>query len=457
MGEGDEMTKYPVEIGVVYEGERIRKNEMQVEFGGEKVQNKAELCEVKPVGELTDGKVTIIGPDLDKLKPDSSNDFFIHLKVGGKGAEPQLEGVFERRIHDIFNYIQGVMHLNQRDYVWIRVSKESYKKGLRLKHIGSILAEYIKKEFSIIEKAEVELVTDPKEAKKRLEHALKKYDERNARVAGMKDEEVDTFYSCDLCKSFASKHICVISPNRPASCGAINWLDARAAEQMNPEGPNQAIPKGKLVDADRGEWEGVNKFMDEYTGGSTKRVNLYSMFGYPHTSCGCFEAVCFYIPDLDGIGIVHRGFQGEAVNGLSFAEMASQTGGGEQIIGFLGIGLENLRSPRFLSYDGGFKRVVWMPKSIKEKYIDVIPAEMREKIATEENAKNTKELKEFLEKVGHPVLRKEEVKEEKKEEKPGEVEVSAVALEGVPGMGGVTIKFKNVRIIAERMVLEKEK
>ncbi|MBN2518527.1 MAG: CO dehydrogenase/CO-methylating acetyl-CoA synthase complex subunit beta [Candidatus Altiarchaeota archaeon] len=450
------MTKYPVEVGVVYEGERIRKNDMQVEFGGS-AEYKAELCEVKKAGEIQDGKVNVIGMDIDKLPEGSTNNFFIYLKIAGSDLEEDLEGVVERRIHDIFNYIQGVMHLNQREYVWVRIGKESFKAGLRLSHMGAILSEYIKKEFPIIKKAEVDLITDTEQVKKLVDYAVKKYGERNAKVAGMKDEEVDTFYSCNLCKSFASKHLCVISPNRPALCGAINWFDARAASKIDPEGANQPIAKGKVLDADKGEFEGVNKFLDENTGGATKRIDMYSMFDYPHTSCGCFEAVAFYIPELDAVGIVHRGFKGEGVNGLSFSEMASQTGGGEQVVGFLGFGLEWMRSPRFLSADGGFQRVVYLPKELKEKYSNSIPQDVRDKIADETQVKNVKELQEFLEKVDHPWVKKKkpEATEEKKE--PEAVQGAPLVLEGaMPGVGGVSITFKNVRIVADKMIIEKK-
>ena len=31
--------------------------------------------------------------------------------------------------------------------------------------------------------------------------------------------------------------------------------------------------------------------------GEIDRVWLYTAFGYPHTSCGCFEGLAFYIPE----------------------------------------------------------------------------------------------------------------------------------------------------------------
>src|SRR4030067_1904766 len=58
----------PVDVGVIYEGERIRRNDMQVELGGPSMKEKFELAKVKPLDEVEDGKITIIGPDIKDLK-----------------------------------------------------------------------------------------------------------------------------------------------------------------------------------------------------------------------------------------------------------------------------------------------------------------------------------------------------------------------------------------------------
>jgi acetyl-CoA decarbonylase/synthase complex subunit beta len=45
----------PVEVGVVFEGERIRKQQMHAELGGPIVEEKFEILEVKEIGEVEDG------------------------------------------------------------------------------------------------------------------------------------------------------------------------------------------------------------------------------------------------------------------------------------------------------------------------------------------------------------------------------------------------------------------
>jgi len=307
------------------------------------------------------------------------------------------------------NMIEGWYHMNQRQDAWLRISKDCYKKGFTsLRELGEIYNFLYTSEMSIIEKIQTTIITDDKKVAELLPHALEVYEARDARARALKDEDVDTFYGCVLCQSFAPTHISIIAPNRIANCGAINWFDGRAAAKIDPEGPIFAIPKGELIDPVRGEYSGVNVVEKDKSLGTYDRVYLYSAFEHPHTSCGCFQAIIFYIPEVDAFGVLHREFKGESVVGETFSHMAGDTSGGKQIEGRLGTGLEQLRSPKFIQADGGLARMVWMPKDIKERYKDVIEAKgLYDKIATEEDVKNVDELVEFLERVGHPWIKGE--------------------------------------------------
>ena len=395
----------PVEVGVIYEGQRIRRNDMYVELGGPDVKEKFELTRVKKPKEVEDGKVTIVGPDLKDMEQGKAYPFGILIEVAGAKLEPELEGVIERRIHAYSNYIEGFMHLNQRYDIWIRVSKKGFQKGLNsLEYIGKVLNRLFKSELPIIEKMQVTFVTEPEKVKELYDQALKIYEARDARARGLKDEEVDKFYGCVLCQSFAPSHVCVITPQRYSNCGAISWFDGRAAASIDPKGPVFTIERGQLLDPAKGEFSGVNEAVKKKSLGEITKVQLYTAFGYPHTSCGCFEGVAFYIPEVDGFGIVHRGHKEATVNGLGFSTIADSTAGGRQVDGFHGLSIEYMRSPKFLQADGGWKRVVWMPKDVKERVKSYIPPEVVDKIATEENAKTVEELKSFLKERGHPVI-----------------------------------------------------
>ncbi len=454
----------PVDVGPVYEGERIRGKDMQVEFGGPKVKYKFELVQVRRPEEVEDGKVEVVGPDIKDLEQGGSYPLGILVEVAGAQVEKDLEGVLERRIHEFTNYIEGVMHLNQRYDIWIRVSQSSFKKGLNsFKQIGGVLARLYKAEFPIIERIQVTYITDPAKVEEMYGKALEIYEARDARARGLRDEDVEEFYGCVLCQSFAPTHVCIITPNRVSLCGSINWFDARAAARVDPKGPNFKVEKGELLDPVNGEYSGANAAAKERSLGEVERVYLYSMFGYPHTSCGCFEAIAFYIPEVDGVGIVDRNYQGSAVNGLPFSTMANQTGGGKQVEGFLGIAIEYMRSPKFLQADGGWNRVVWMPSYLKERVLDAIPEELRDKIATEKDVSSTAELREFLKERGHPVVgRWKAIEVPAEAEAKAEAEAGmvmpelAIPVEGVPAIGGgIQLIFKNVKIKADKLIIKR--
>ncbi|HIH36509.1 MAG TPA: acetyl-CoA decarbonylase/synthase complex subunit beta, partial [Methanocellales archaeon] len=242
----------PVDVGLAHEGERVRKPQMHIEFGGPDVKEKFELLRVKDPEEVEDGKITIVGPDVQDLEEGGSFPFGIYVEVSGEKLEVEMEGVMERRIHDFCNYIEGFMHLNQRDSIWLRLDKKAVKKGLNLEVTGKALQRLFKSEMAIIEKIQITFITDPKKVKKRFQEALEIYEGRDARARGMTDNDVDVFYGCTLCQSFAPSHICVISAQRYANCGAISWFDGRAAAKVDPKGPVFEIPKEKCLD----EWKG---------------------------------------------------------------------------------------------------------------------------------------------------------------------------------------------------------
>lgn len=453
----------PVDVGVIYEGERIRYKDTQVQLGGERVDAKFELVRVKGLDEIEDGKTTVIGPDIKDMKEGSTHPFGIYIEVAGKELEEELEGVVERRIHEYCNFIEGLMHLNQRYDIFLRLSKKSFQKGLNsFQYIGKVLHTLFKSELPIIEKMQVTFFTHPEKVKGLYDEALQIYEARDARARGLKDEEVDKFYGCILCQSFAPTHVCVITPQRYSNCGAISWFDGRAAARIDPKGPIFTIDKGDLLDPEKGEYSGVNDTVKKKSLGEITRVWLYTGFGYPHTSCGCFEAVAFYVPEVDGFGIVHRGYRDVTVNGLAFSTLADSTAGGRQVDGFHGISIEYMRSPKFLQVDGGWKRVVWIPKEVKERVKDFIPAELVDKVATEEDAKTIDELKTFLKERNHPVLEqwKEEVAVE--EAVPAEAEEAPMMPVATVGTipitaGGFKIILKDAKIYAKKVIIRRVK
>jgi acetyl-CoA decarbonylase/synthase complex subunit beta len=456
----------PVDVGVIYEGERIRRHQMHVELGGPKMEAKFEVVKSRSMNEIEDEKITVIGPDLKDLEPGGRYPFGIWIEVAGKEVEEDLEGVIERRVHEFCNYIEGFMHLNQRYDIWLRLGKKSFERGLNsFKLIGKVLHRLFKSDLPFIEKIQTTFYTDPEKVKEMKKKAMEIYGARDAKARGLKDEDVEEFYGCNLCQSFAPTHSCIITPQRYANCGAISWFDGRAAARVDPKGPIFKIEKGECLNAFKGEWSGANKSLRENTMGEITRVQLYTAQHkpeqelYPHTSCGCFEAIAFYIPEVDGMGIVDRGFKERTVNGLPFSTMADATAGGRQVDGFHGLSIEYMRSPKFLQVDRGWDRIVWMPSSVKERVKDFIPKEVVDKIATEKDASTIDELKGFLEKTAHPVVETWKVIPAEVAPEVEEVEAEAaleVPVSGVPiAAGGFKIILKDAKIHAKKVIIRR--
>lgn len=402
----------PVPFSAAFEGERVRREDMQVEFGG-KYSPAFEYLQAVDADTIEDGKVELIGPDVDTAEEGTAMPLGIVVEVAGRKMQQDFEGIMERQVHSFLNEAMGIFHMGQRNQIWVRINKEAYEKGFRLRHFGVILhAELHEMYGSIVDKVQVRIITDEAQVKAMIPVAIKAYAHRDERVAGMTDESVDTFYSCSLCQSFAPNHICIISPERLGLCGAYNWLDGKAGYEINPVGCNQPVVKGRCIDPDKGQWENINQFVYDKSNRSIEQIELYSLMGFPMTSCGCFECILAIVPEANGLMIVNREHSGMTPCGMAFSTLAGSVGGGNQTPGFLGVGRLYVASKKFISADGGLRRLVWMPKELKEFLRERLEIRAEEEgipgfvdmIADETVAVTAEELVEHLAKVGHPAL-----------------------------------------------------
>ncbi len=402
----------PVAFAAAFEGEIIRKNDMQVEFWSSKNVT-CELVTMRDAAQVDDHKITVVGPDIDS--GETEYPIATYIEVYGAKMQKDFESVIERKIHAWFNYMEGVMHTGQRNQIRIRISKDAYEKGLRMHHFGEVLYYMIMDEFSaVVDKCQVTLVTDPAEAKRILdEEATPAYNARDDRLASMTDESVDQFYTCTLCQSFAPSHCCVVTPERLGLCGAVSWLDAKATKELNDAGPCQPISKEGCTDPVKGYYPDVDRMVHEASHGALEHVSLYSIMEDPMTSCGCFECICGIEPMSNGVIIVNREYKGMTPTGMTFGELASMTGGGVQTPGFMGHGRHFIASKKFASAEGGVARIVWMPKELKDDVAVRLNKTAKElygidnftdMIGDETIAEDAETLLNFLTEKGHPAL-----------------------------------------------------
>ena len=408
----------PVAYGPAFEGERIRKEDMFIEFGGARTPS-FEWVRMREMEDIEDGKVTVIGNNWqEQYEQGGKMPLAIVIDVAGRKMQKDFEGVIERKVHHNINEAQGIWHMGQRDINWIRINNNSRKEGFTLEHLGILNATMTHHRFkSIVDKVQVAIYTDEEDVLKLQEEARSAYKERDKRLGGLVDEAVDTFYSCLLCQSFAPSHVCVISPERLGLCGAYNWLDCKAAFEIDPTGGNQPIPKGDLIDARYGRYTGIDGYLEKASGGALESLNLYTIMENPMTSCGCFECIIAIVPEANGVMIVNRGHTGMTPAGMKFSTLAGTVGGGTQNPGFMGVGRNFIVSKKFLAGDGGIKRIVWMTKNLKESLKEAFDKRAAEegepdllsKIADETVCEDSEKLIEFLASAGHPALEMEPI------------------------------------------------
>ena len=401
----------PVAFAAAFEGEIIRRADMHNEMWSNKNPT-AELVLMKDASEVEDHKINIIGPDLDEAKEMA---LVTYVEVAGKKMQPDFESVIERKFHAWYNYMEGVMHTGQRNQVRVRVSNAAFDAGLRLKDFAEVLYVMIMDEFdAVVDKCQVTLITDPEAAAKfRDEVAIPRYNARDDRLASMTDEAVDRYYTCILCQSFAPAHCCVVTPERLGLCGAVSWLDAKATNELNPNGPCQPIFKEGCLDERTGRYESVNAAIANATHGAVENVTLYSLLEDPMTSCGCFECICGIEPVSNGVIIVNREYSGMTPAGMTFGELASCTGGGVQTPGYMGHGRHFISSKKFCYAEGGIERIVWMPKELKDDVAERLNKTAKElygidnftdMVADETVTTDCEELLNWLTEKEHPVL-----------------------------------------------------
>ncbi|MDO8578627.1 MAG: acetyl-CoA decarbonylase/synthase complex subunit alpha/beta [Dehalococcoidales bacterium] len=402
----------PVAYGAAFEGERVRGEDIYLECGGGRTQM-VEWVTSKRMEEVTDGKVEVIGPEITDVPAKSKLPMAIVIEVAGREMQPDYEPILERQVHHLINYAQGVMHIGQRDIAWLRVSNQAVEKGFRINHIGAILHAKLHQDFGrIFDKMQVKIYTKAEDVSRMVEDARANYRIRDARIEGMTDETTETYYSCTLCQSFAPSHVCVISPERTGLCGSYNWMDCKAASEINPTGPNQPVLKGEVIDPKFGRWKGVDDFVNKASRGKVDHYYFYSIVKDPMTTCGCCECIAAVLPMCNGIMTVNREYAEQTPCGMKFTTLAGTIGGGLSTPGFVGHGKYNVTQRKYLMGDGGLLRMVWMPKQLKEeigKRFEVRAKELgvpnlMDMIADESIGVTEDAILPFLTEKGHPAL-----------------------------------------------------
>jgi acetyl-CoA synthase len=189
-------------------------------------------------------------------------------------------------------------------------------------------------------------------------------------------------------------------------------MDCKASNEINPTGPNQPVEKGECLDPNLGQWKGCNDFLFKASRKALDHYNFYSIVYDPMTTCGCCECIAAILPMCNGVMTVDRDYMGMTPSGMKFTTLAGTIGGGASTPGFVGHGKYNITQKKWLSGDGGIKRLVWMPKALKEEIGERLKQRAEEvgipdlpdMIADETIGVTEEEILPFLEEKGHPAL-----------------------------------------------------
>lgn len=351
-----------IRSGSSFENERIRKADAFFEFGGDDGTTSYEIVKIRE--DVKDGETVVIGKDLSELE---KGDYSLSLEVGVSGTvESVMEQAIERRIHFALSRMEGVWHNGQRDTSWIRISNSAVEKGISFKDLGDNIISDIRENFgSAVSSVDVTFSVEPSGVSGGLENAREHYRSRDREIVGLTDDDVDDFYTCTICQTYAPGHICIITPERPSVCGSVTWVDAKVGSEIDPDGRQRPFPKGTCIDCEKGVWSGVNDVVSKASMGSISGVCVHSIADSPMTACSCMEVVAAVSDDRRSVILVDRSETGDNPSGMSYSEISALVGRGSQRPGYMGLGRHYILSEGFLKGDGGLKRVSWMSARLK--------------------------------------------------------------------------------------------
>lgn len=279
-----------VGIGPRYAAE-VRKGQWHLELGGPKHQYKSyQTLEVmKNADDVVDGRVEIIGPELNEVAPETSLPFCLHVRAWGAELSEDLTEFVERGTFLALLFMEGWGIVGARDMVWLRVAKEVAPRMSLLKMAQAIRASTISL-CPIVERIEVKWVIATPEVGGRdliarmLDEIKPKWEALDARTKGLSDEEVDTFYGCTICKMIAPNHACIITPGLVPYCGILSYFAAKAMYAVDPYGYVFEVPRGQTMDPISGRYTGVDDTIWERSDHRHRIFHLHSCIKYPTTN-----------------------------------------------------------------------------------------------------------------------------------------------------------------------------
>lgn len=392
----------PVGFGPEWERLLVREGEAALALG----DGERPCCVLARVLDDAPGGIEVDGPDLDCGAV--RFDLGVRIDIAGAALEADFEAFVERRAHTWLNRLEGVTHTGRRDNCRVRVRREAVSRGLRLIHFARVLEAMLTCEFGgVVEAFRIRLTTRPDAVRRLIEtEARPAYARRDARSEGLKDDDAKAFYTCAVCQSVVPNHCCVLTPQRPGMCGALDWPDAAVACRLNPAGPCAPIPLSGPVGAC------VDAAVRRATRGAVRHVTPHALMDHPATTSPFCECVCALEPMSGGVAIIGQSYRGMTPVGMDYDALIHEIAG-VQTPGFMGVSAEYLLSEKFLAGEGGPLRIVWMDSAVKRAVAGRLDRAVRARygvagfsrqVADEDDCTEPGTLMDWLRRHRHPVL-----------------------------------------------------
>lgn len=310
------------------------------------------------------------------------DDIGIIIEIGDKRLDVSTSNYIEKTALRGISSIAGIRAEITGDGALVINCAEGVKPDALM--IAEALHKWILYEFPYIERVHVKIITgdDTKKAKEMAEVFRTK---RNEIIENESDDTVQYFHYCLECQPFARDHVCIVTPDRPPMCGKDRLQVKSAAlfgasrhpwkrRDLEDQDIRGSIEVGAGTDPEYGEYTSVNKAVEKLSPSHIKRVQLHGLREFPHTNCGCFQYLVFWLQSLNGFGIIERNYQGEAPEGLTWNILANAAGG-KQTPGVVGVSRSYLLSKRFMQGEGGLDSLRWVSPKAFEAIKDRIPNE----------------------------------------------------------------------------------
>ena len=348
-----------------------------------------------------------IEPGLEVTGPETAEGgVAILIEVEHENLTLDLTRILERTALKCINYLPGVSAGETGGRLTLATAADSFD----FQRLGEAIRRGLRFNYPRLDKIRVLIQREGPQMLEMAAEAMEYKRQRRKFIAALTEDTASDFAVCLECRPFSREHTCIVTPGRPPMCASRTYESVRAAALFGSGAVGSSIvtwqrpsesdlplrlvfKKGRTLDHSRGEYEGVNKIYKEMTRGRLNRVFLHSLRGFPHTSCGCFQYLAFWLAGVRGLGLMTRNSPAQAPDGRTWDQLANQAGG-KQADGITGVSLSYIRSQDFMRGDGGLANVVWVDSVLYPKLIERFRPGQR--VATEKGVGNLEELRAFL-------------------------------------------------------------